>query len=59
MRMWRIAFGSHDESSGSLTSVSTTILLKAVQFAAGKHQAHRRKDVAASPYINHPDLPYP
>jgi guanosine-3',5'-bis(diphosphate) 3'-pyrophosphohydrolase len=34
--------------------VSTTILLKAVQFAAGKHQAHRRKDVDASPYINHP-----
>jgi (p)ppGpp synthase/HD superfamily hydrolase len=35
-------------------SVSTTILLKAVQFAAGKHQTQRRKDVDASPYINHP-----
>jgi (p)ppGpp synthase/HD superfamily hydrolase len=45
---------SHDGTSGNLTPVSTTILLKAVQFAAGKHQAHRRKDVAASPYINHP-----
>jgi (p)ppGpp synthase/HD superfamily hydrolase len=33
---------------------STTILLKAVQFAAGKHQAQRRKGVDASPYINHP-----
>ena len=35
-------------------SVSTAILLKAVQFAAVKHQTQRRKDVAASPYINHP-----
>ena len=35
-------------------SVSTTILLKAVQFAAVKHQTQRRKDVDASPYINHP-----
>jgi (p)ppGpp synthase/HD superfamily hydrolase len=34
--------------------VSTTILLKAVQFAAVKHQTQRRKDVDASPYINHP-----
>ena len=34
--------------------VSTTILLRAVQFAAGKHQTQRRKDVDASPYINHP-----
>lgn len=35
-------------------SVSTTILFKAVQFAAVKHQTQRRKDVKASPYINHP-----
>src|SRR4026207_727024 len=35
-------------------SVSTTTLLKAVQFAAGQHQKQRRKDVNASPYINHP-----
>lgn len=35
-------------------SVSTTILLKAVQFAAVKHQTQRRRDVDASPYINHP-----
>ena len=34
--------------------VSTTILLKAVLFAALKHQKQRRKDVDASPYINHP-----
>ena len=32
----------------------TTILLKAVQFAAAKHSTQRRKDVVASPYINHP-----
>ena len=31
-----------------------TSLLKAVHFAADKHRSQRRKDVAASPYINHP-----
>jgi (p)ppGpp synthase/HD superfamily hydrolase len=29
-------------------------LLAALQFAAHKHRAQRRKDVGASPYINHP-----
>jgi guanosine-3',5'-bis(diphosphate) 3'-pyrophosphohydrolase len=29
-------------------------LLEALQFAAHKHRAQRRKDVDASPYINHP-----
>lgn len=29
-------------------------LVKATAFAAHKHRAQRRKDVAASPYINHP-----
>jgi hypothetical protein len=29
-------------------------LLAALQFAAYKHRNQRRKDVAASPYINHP-----
>lgn len=29
-------------------------LLAALQFAAHKHRDQRRKDVAASPYINHP-----
>ena len=29
-------------------------LLKALRFAADKHRDHRRKDSAASPYINHP-----
>lgn len=30
------------------------IVLKAAQFAAHKHKDQRRKDAAASPYINHP-----
>jgi guanosine-3',5'-bis(diphosphate) 3'-pyrophosphohydrolase len=29
-------------------------ILKALEFAAIKHRDQRRKDVAASPYINHP-----
>ncbi len=29
-------------------------ILKAAQFAAHKHKNQRRKDAAASPYINHP-----
>jgi guanosine-3',5'-bis(diphosphate) 3'-pyrophosphohydrolase len=31
-----------------------TLLLKALEFAADKHRKQRRKDRAASPYINHP-----
>jgi hypothetical protein len=30
------------------------LMLKAAQFAAQKHKDQRRKDTAASPYINHP-----
>jgi guanosine-3',5'-bis(diphosphate) 3'-pyrophosphohydrolase len=30
------------------------LLLKALAFAAHKHREQRRKDAAASPYINHP-----
>src|ERR1017187_1320670 len=30
------------------------ILIKAMTFAADKHRNQRRKDVEASPYINHP-----
>lgn len=30
------------------------LILKAVQFAAHKHKEQRRKDVKATPYINHP-----
>lgn len=32
---------------------TVTLLLKALHFAADKHRDHRRKDVGASPYINH------
>ncbi len=32
----------------------TARLLTAIRFAAGKHCHQRRKDAAASPYINHP-----
>ena len=31
-----------------------TLILKAAAFAARKHRDQRRKDAAASPYINHP-----
>lgn len=31
-----------------------TLLLRALHFAADKHRDQRRKDAAASPYINHP-----
>ena len=30
------------------------LLLRALSFAAHKHRDQRRKDVQASPYINHP-----
>lgn len=30
------------------------LVLKALAFAASKHRDQRRKDIAASPYINHP-----
>ena len=38
--------------SNRIPSVGT--LVEAVAFAADKHRAQRRKDIAASPYINHP-----
>ena len=33
---------------------STLKILEALQFAAHKHRDQRRKDIEASPYINHP-----
>jgi len=30
------------------------LIIEALQFAAGKHRDQRRKDIEASPYINHP-----
>lgn len=32
----------------------TSLLIRALEFAAGKHRMQRRKDEDASPYINHP-----
>ena len=37
-----------------LNEASLKLLLKALAFAAHKHKDQRRKDVDASPYINHP-----
>ena len=34
--------------------MNTMTILKALHFAANKHRDQRRKDVEASPYINHP-----
>jgi GTP diphosphokinase / guanosine-3',5'-bis(diphosphate) 3'-diphosphatase len=38
----------------TVSSEQIPLILKAVEFAAIKHRDHRRKDEAASPYINHP-----
>jgi guanosine-3',5'-bis(diphosphate) 3'-pyrophosphohydrolase len=38
----------------SLKAEDLKLLLHAMQFAARKHKDQRRKDVDASPYINHP-----
>ena len=38
-----------------MTDLSNTkLLVRAIEFAARKHRMQRRKDVEASPYINHP-----
>ena len=34
--------------------VDVALLIRAIEFAARKHRLQRRKDVEASPYINHP-----
>lgn len=44
---------SNPEPATCMTD-STSILLKAADFAAHRHRDQRRKDVDASPYINHP-----
>lgn len=36
------------------STYNTGLILKALAFAAHKHRDQRRKDVEASPYINHP-----
>lgn len=37
-----------------MQAVELPVLVRALQFAAIKHRDQRRKDVEASPYINHP-----
>ena len=37
-----------------MEELNTMMILKALHFAANKHRDQRRKDVEASPYINHP-----
>src|SRR5688572_8570269 len=44
---------SSSTASSSMKS-ELALLLKALAFAAHKHRDQRRKDPAASPYINHP-----
>ena len=41
------------ESDG-LDAEQTALVFRALRFAASKHRDQRRKDVVASPYINHP-----
>lgn len=41
-------------SSALASAPATTALLEALHFSATKHSEQRRKDKAASPYINHP-----
>ena len=38
----------------TMTDPELKLLLKALSFSAHKHKVQRRKDVEASPYINHP-----
>ena len=42
------------EQNREETMADTTLILRSASFAAHKHRDQRRKDEAASPYINHP-----
>ena len=42
------------EANTVIVNDNLQLLLKALAFAAAKHKDQRRKDVEASPYINHP-----
>jgi (p)ppGpp synthase/HD superfamily hydrolase len=37
-----------------IRTTDSSLLLKAIAFAAAKHRDQRRKDFAASAYVNHP-----
>ncbi len=49
-----ISIASVYDAAVGLRDADLKIVLKALAFAAKKHRDHRRKDVNASPYINHP-----
>ena len=53
---WIIASGSGEEAPTGKQQVlpDVGLILQALTFAAKKHRDQRRKDAAASPYINHP-----
>jgi guanosine-3',5'-bis(diphosphate) 3'-pyrophosphohydrolase len=44
----------HQIGNEDMVQADLKLLLKALAFAADKHKDQRRKDVRASPYINHP-----
>ena len=50
----KVIRSAHIQPSGFDTMDPIPGLLSALRFAAHKHRDHRRKDPAASPYINHP-----
>ena len=54
IRRDRISTASMYDAAAGLRDADLKIVLKALAFAAKKHRDHRRKDVNASPYINHP-----
>ena len=52
-RLYRsLRFKTPSQNGGCISDVAQ--LLEALRFAAHKHRTQRRKDVDASPYINHP-----
>jgi GTP diphosphokinase / guanosine-3',5'-bis(diphosphate) 3'-diphosphatase len=50
----RIPITTVYDAAAGLRDADLKLVLKALAFAAHKHRDHRRKDVQASPYINHP-----
>src|SRR5689334_24083246 len=50
----RRARRSSSSRASSIVKGELALLLRALAFAAHKHRDQRRKDRAASPYINHP-----
>jgi GTP diphosphokinase / guanosine-3',5'-bis(diphosphate) 3'-diphosphatase len=49
-----MSFATVYDAAAGLRDADLKVVLKALAFAAKKHRDHRRKDVNASPYINHP-----